>query len=252
MLKGLIGKVVGDPNEREIRKIQPLVDAINSREPEMERRTDAELRSLTDHFRSRLASGETLDDLVEEAFAAIREVAKRTVDMRPFDVQLIGGIVLHRGMVAEMRTGEGKTLVATMPVYLNALSGRGVHLVTVNDYLARRDAQWMGPIYTLMGLSVGLLQSGPEQPAYVLDPDYQRDLRAALKPVAQRLLNPLKAIFHDELERETARALSAVALADFAADKPRILAELVAEVCASQYDVLFGAVAGCALASDMA
>jgi preprotein translocase subunit SecA len=186
MLKGLIGKVVGDPNEREIRKIQPVVDAINLLEPEMERRSDAELRALTDRFRGRLASGETLDDLVQEAFAAIREVAKRTVDMRPFDVQLIGGIVLHRGMVAEMRTGEGKTLVATMPVYLNALSGRGVHLVTVNDYLARRDAQWMGPIYSLMGLSVGLLQSGPEQPAYILDPDYQRDPYPGLRPVPRK------------------------------------------------------------------
>ncbi len=132
-------------------------------------------------------SGEALDDLVVEAFAAIREVAKRTVDMRPFDVQLIGGIVLHRGMVAEMRTGEGKTLVATMPVYLNALTGRGVHLVTVNDYLARRDAQWMGPVYSLMGLSVGLLQSGPEQPAYILDPDYQRDPYPGLRPVPRQV-----------------------------------------------------------------
>jgi preprotein translocase subunit SecA len=186
MLKGLIGKVVGDPNEREIRKIQPMVDAINTLEPDVERRSEAELRMLTDRFRSRLASGETLDDLVPEAFAAIREVAKRTVDMRPFDVQLIGGIVLHRGMVAEMRTGEGKTLVATMPVYLNALSGRGVHLVTVNDYLARRDAQWMGPVYQLMGLTVGLLQSGAEQPAYILDPDYQREPYPGLRPVPRQ------------------------------------------------------------------
>ena len=121
-----------------------------------------------------------------EAFAAVREVAKRTVDMRPFDVQLIGGIVLHQGKVAEMRTGEGKTLVATMPIYLNALLGRGVHLVTVNDYLARRDTLWMGPIYHLLGLSVGLLQSGAEQPAYLYDPGYQREPYPGLRPVPRR------------------------------------------------------------------
>jgi preprotein translocase subunit SecA len=186
MLKGLIGKVVGDPNEREIRKFQPLLEAINALEPEMEGRTNAELGALTDRFLARLVAGETLDDLLVEAFAAVREVAKRTVDMRPFNVQLIGGIVLHRGMVAEMRTGEGKTLVATMPVYLNALQGRGVHIVTVNDYLARRDALWMGPIYHLMGLSIGLLQSGAEQPAYLYDPNYQRDPYPGLRPVSRR------------------------------------------------------------------
>ena len=186
MIKGILKKVVGDPNEREIRKLRPLVDAINALEPEMERRSDAELRALTDRFRARLAAGESLDDLLIEAFAAVREVAKRTVDMRPFDVQLIGGIVLHRGMVAEMRTGEGKTLVATMPLYLNALLGRGVHLVTVNDYLARRDALWMGKIYHALGLSVGLLQSGREQPAYLYDPDYQRDPYPGLRPVPRK------------------------------------------------------------------
>ncbi|MGD2206495.1 MAG: preprotein translocase subunit SecA, partial [Anaerolineae bacterium] len=186
MLKGLISKVVGDPNEREIQKLQPLVDAINGLEPEMERRTDAELRALTDQFLARLASGETLDDLLVEAFAAVREVAKRTVDMRPFDVQLVGGIVLHQGKVAEMKTGEGKTLVATMPIYLNALQGRGVHLVTVNDYLARRDTLWMGPIYDLLGLSVGLLQSGADQPAYLYDPSYQRDPYPGLRPVPRQ------------------------------------------------------------------
>jgi preprotein translocase subunit SecA len=186
MLKGLLDKVVGDPNEREIRKLQPLVEAISGLEPEMEQRTGAELRALTDRFRAHLSSGEALDDLLVEAFAAVREVAKRTVDMRPFDVQLIGGIVLHQGKVAEMRTGEGKTLVATMPIYLNALSGQGVHLVTVNDYLARRDTLWMGPIYHLMGLSVGLLQSGADQPAYLHDPSYQRDPYPGLRPVPRR------------------------------------------------------------------
>jgi preprotein translocase subunit SecA len=183
MLKGLFDKVVGDSNEREIRKLQPLVDRINAIEADMERRSDADLRALTDRFRARLASGETLDDLLVDAFAAVREVAKRTVDMRPFDVQLVGGIVLHQGKVAEMKTGEGKTLVATMPVYLNALLGQGVHLVTVNDYLARRDTLWMGPVYHLLGLSVGLLQSGADQPAYLYDPGYQRDPYPGLRPV---------------------------------------------------------------------
>jgi preprotein translocase subunit SecA len=186
MLKGLIGKVVGDPNEREIQKLQPMVEAINALEREMEQRTEAELRVLTDRFRAKLTSGEKLDSLLVEAFAAVREVSKRTVDMRPFDVQLIGGIVLHQGKVAEMKTGEGKTLVATMPIYLNALLGRGAHLVTVNDYLARRDALWMGKIYHLLGLSVGLLQSGAEQPAYLYDPNYQRDPYPGLRPVPRR------------------------------------------------------------------
>ncbi len=186
MLKGLIGKVVGDPNEKEVRKLQPLVDAINAREGEFERRTDAELRGMTGRFRARLASGEKPDDLLVEAFAVVREAAKRTVDMRPFDVQLIGGIVLHQGKVAEMKTGEGKTLVATMPLYLNSLLGRGAHLVTVNDYLARRDSLWMGAIYHLLGLSVGLLQSGVEQPAYLYDPAYDREPYPDLRPVPRR------------------------------------------------------------------
>ncbi|MDX9829470.1 MAG: hypothetical protein RBU35_04340 [Anaerolineae bacterium] len=186
MLKGLIGKVVGDPNEKEIRKLQPLVDAINARESELERRTNAELRAMSARFRARLAAGESLDDLLVEAFAVVREAAKRSVDMRPFDVQLIGGIVLHQGKVAEMKTGEGKTLVATMPLYLNALLGRGAHLVTVNDYLARRDSMWMGAIFHLLGLSVGLLQSGTEQPAYLYDPAYDREPYPGLRPVPRR------------------------------------------------------------------
>ncbi len=183
MFKGLLSKVVGDPNERQLRKLEPLVAATNALEADMERRTDAELRELTDRFRARLLAGETLDDLLPEAFAAAREASKRTVDMRPFDVQLIGGIVLHQGKVAEMRTGEGKTLVATMPIYLNALSGRGAHLITVNDYLARRDMLWMGAIYHFLGLSIGLLQSGAEQPAYLYDPGYRREPYPGLRPV---------------------------------------------------------------------
>ena len=186
MLRGLIGKVVGDPNEKEVRKLEPLVAAIGALEPEMERRSDAELRAMTDRFRARLAAGETLDDILVEAFALVREAAKRTVDMRPFDVQLIGGIVLHQGKVAEMKTGEGKTLVATMPLYLNALPGHGAHLVTVNDYLARRDSQWMGAVYHMLGLTVGLLQSGADQPAYLYDPRYQREPYPGLRPVPRR------------------------------------------------------------------
>jgi preprotein translocase subunit SecA len=186
MLKGILGKIVSDSSEREIRKLQPLVDEINALEPEMERRTDAELRALTDAFRTRLRHGDTVDDLLPEAFAAVREVGKRTVDMRAFDVQLVGGIVLHQGKVAEMKTGEGKTLTATMPLYLNALQGRGAHLVTVNDYLARRDALWMGPIYHLLGLSVGLLQSGSGQPSYLYDPSYRRDPYPGLRPAPRQ------------------------------------------------------------------
>jgi preprotein translocase subunit SecA len=186
MLRGLIGKVVGDPNARVVQRLQPTIDAINALEAEMQRRSETELRALTDQFRKRLASGETMDDLMVEAFAAVREAAKRTVDMRPFDVQLVGGIVLHQAKVAEMKTGEGKTLVATMPIYLNALTGRGVHLVTVNDYLARRDSLWMGAVYHYLGLSVGLLQSGAEQPAYLYDPAYQREPYPGLRPVPRQ------------------------------------------------------------------
>jgi preprotein translocase subunit SecA len=154
MLKWLLG----DSNEKEISKLQPLAQRINALEPELERHSDAELRSKTEQFRSRLAAGEALDDLLPEAFAAGREASRRTTGLRHFDVQLIGGIVLHQGKIAEMKTGEGKTLVATLPLYLNALEGRGAHLVTVNDYLAKRDAQWMGPIYDSLGLTVGVLQ----------------------------------------------------------------------------------------------
>ncbi len=148
----------GDPNKREIEKISLIVDEINGLEEAYEKLDDDALRAKTGEFRARLADGETLDDLLPEAFAVVREVSKRTIGQRHYDVQMIGGIVLHRGMIAEMRTGEGKTLVATLTVYLNALTGKGVHLVTVNDYLARRDARWMAPIYHMLGLSVGVLQ----------------------------------------------------------------------------------------------
>jgi preprotein translocase subunit SecA len=157
-------RIFGDPNEREVRKLRPLVERINALEPECERLSDEELRARTAAFKERLAGkdeeeqAEILDQILPEAFALVREAAKRTIGQRHYDVQLIGGIVLHQGKIAEMKTGEGKTLVATLPTYLNALTGRGVHVVTVNDYLARRDCQWMGRIYDLLGLSVGVLQ----------------------------------------------------------------------------------------------
>ncbi len=154
----VLGKIFGTKNEREIRRLRRVVDRINALEPDMQRLSDAELRAKTDEFRRRLAAGETLDDLLVEAFAVVRETARRVLNMRHFDVQLMGGIVLHEGKIAEMATGEGKTLVATLPAYLNALTGQGVHIVTVNDYLAKRDRYWMGPVYESLGLTVGVIQ----------------------------------------------------------------------------------------------
>ena len=157
MFEGLIKKIFGDPNAKELKNIQPIVDKINSLEPEMEKMSSANLQAKTGEFKLRLQKGETLDDILPEAFAVVREASKRVTGMRHFDVQLIGGVVLHRGKISEMRTGEGKTLVATLPVYLNALTGHGVHVVTVNDSLARRDSVDMGRIYEFLGLSVGLI-----------------------------------------------------------------------------------------------
>ncbi|HUU36861.1 MAG TPA: preprotein translocase subunit SecA [Candidatus Desulfaltia sp.] len=158
MVKWLITKIFGTKNERDLKKLQPLAAAICQLEPRIQALSDAELRAKTGEFREHLKQGAGLDDILIEAFAVVREVALRTVRMRHFDVQLIGGIVLHQGKIAEMKTGEGKTLVATLPAYLNALGGRGVHIVTVNDYLAKRDTEWMGPIYNFLGLSVGTIQ----------------------------------------------------------------------------------------------
>ena len=157
MITNFLKKIIGTKNERELKRIQPLVEKIGSLEDEYGALSDEKLKDQTSLFRERLANGEELDSLLPEAFAAVREAAKRVVNMRHFDVQLIGGVILHEGKIAEMATGEGKTLVATLPVYLNALTGLGVHVVTVNDYLARRDAEWMGPIYTFLGLSVGVI-----------------------------------------------------------------------------------------------
>ncbi|MCL5023856.1 MAG: preprotein translocase subunit SecA [Nitrospirae bacterium] len=176
MVQTLLKKIFGTKNEREMKRLWPLVDRINSLEPEISSLTDVQLKAKTSELRGRLEGDETLVDILPEAFAVVREASKRTLGMRHFDVQLIGGIVLHEGKIAEMKTGEGKTLVATLPVYLNALSGRGVHVVTVNDYLARRDAKWMEPIYNFLGMSVGVIVHGltdeQRQAAYNSDITY--------------------------------------------------------------------------------
>jgi preprotein translocase subunit SecA len=157
-LANLLTKILRMGEGRKVKVLQQRVEAVSALESEIQKLSDADLREKTDEFRERLAGGETLDDLLPEAFAVVREVSRRTLGMRPFDEQIMGGIVLHEGKIAEMKTGEGKTLAATMPVYLNALEGKGVHVITVNDYLARRDAAWMGEIYTFLGLEVGLIQ----------------------------------------------------------------------------------------------
>ena len=160
MLNSLLTRIFGSRNERLLRQFQKNVAKINALEPEMERLNDAALQRKTVEFQQRLADGATLDSLLPEAFAVCREAARRVLGMRHYDVQLIGGMVLHSGRIAEMRTGEGKTLVATLPVYLNALAGKGVHVVTVNDYLAKRDSAWMGRLYSWLGLSVGVVYPG--------------------------------------------------------------------------------------------
>src|SRR5690242_1680484 len=157
MLQTLLAKVVGTQNERELKRLRPIVGQVNALEPSIQALSDEQLRAKTAEFRQRIVQGATPDELMPEAFAVVREAGRRTLNMRHFDVQLIGGTVLHRGKIAEMKTGEGKTLVATAPVYLNALSGQGVHVVTVNDYLARRDSEWMGRIYKFLGMSVGVI-----------------------------------------------------------------------------------------------
>ncbi|MFM0225303.1 preprotein translocase subunit SecA [Paraburkholderia dipogonis] len=176
MTTGFLQKIFGSRNQRLVKQYQKTVTAINALEPQIEQLTDDQLRAKTGEFRQRVASGESLDKLLPEAFAVCREASKRVLKMRHFDVQLIGGMVLHYGKIGEMRTGEGKTLVATLPVYLNALSGRGVHVVTVNDYLAQRDAEWMARLYNFLGLSVGInlsqMDHGAKQEAYAADITY--------------------------------------------------------------------------------
>lgn len=150
-------KIFGTHSSRELKRIMPLVDKIEELRPTMQAMTDEELKDQTRKFKERLAEGETLDDLLPEAFATVREASKRVLNMEHYRVQLIGGIILHQGRIAEMRTGEGKTLVSTCPAYLNALEGKGVHIVTVNDYLAKRDAEWMGKVHEFLGLKVGVI-----------------------------------------------------------------------------------------------
>ncbi len=201
MIGNIVAKVFGTKHDREVKKLQPLVDRINSLESEIKALSDAELKAKTPEFKERLERGESLDELLPEAFAVTREAALRVLGLRPFDVQLMGGIVLHQGKIAEMRTGEGKTLVATMPVYLNALTGRGVHVVTVNDYLATRDSEWMGQVYRFLGLDVGVivhgLQYAESKAAYGADVtygtnnefgfDYLRDnMKYSLEDMVQR------------------------------------------------------------------
>ncbi|MDE0717767.1 MAG: preprotein translocase subunit SecA, partial [Rhodospirillaceae bacterium] len=204
MFGNLAQKFFGSANERYISRVQPLIDRINGLEPEMEALSDAQLAARTGWLRERHRNGEALDDLLVDSFATVREASRRTLGERHFDVQLIGGTILHRGMIAEMKTGEGKTLVATLPVYLNALAGKGVHVVTVNDYLAKRDAEWMGQIYTFLGLTVGCitqeLSDDERRAAYGCDVtygtnneygfDYLRDnMKFDLEEMVQRPFN---------------------------------------------------------------
>ncbi len=194
----LFGRIFGDSNDRDIKKLQPIVEQINALEADFERLSGSALKEKTGEFRKRLEGGEALDDLLPEAFAAVREAAKRTLGQRHFDVQLMGGMALHQGKIAEMKTGEGKTLVATLSAYLNALEGKGVHIVTVNDYLSRRDAVWMGQIYAALGLSVGCLN---HEQAYLYDAEH----RSAQNPKSE-IRNPRQATStksqNDEADRE--------------------------------------------------
>ncbi len=185
MVLSVFKKVLGDYNEKELRKLWPPAVEVNELEEEIAALSDADLRAKTDEFRKRLGDGETLEDILPEAFAVVREASRRRIGLRHFDVQIVGGIVLHQGKIAEMKTGEGKTLVATLPLYLNALEGKGAHLITVNDYLAKRDTQWMGPIYHSLGLSVGVLQ---HDSAYLFDPTANLDNPSLryLVPVTRR------------------------------------------------------------------
>ena len=173
---GFVDKIFGSKSEKEIRRIIKYVDAIEALDEQMQALSDEELRGKTQEFKDRLAAGETLDDLLVEAFAAVREAAVRSIGMKHYRVQLIGGIVLHQGRIAEMKTGEGKTLVSTLPAYLNALEGKGVHIVTVNDYLAKRDAEWMGKVHEFLGLKVGVILNSynnkERQAAYNCDITY--------------------------------------------------------------------------------
>lgn len=212
MIETILKLFLGTQNQRTIKQIEPLVAAVNSHAAAMETLDDAGLRAKTDEFKKRLADGQTLDELLPEAFAAAREAAKRAIHLRPYDVQVVGGVVLHQGKIAEMKTGEGKTLVAVLPVYLNALTGKGVHVVTVNDYLAKRDRQWMGPVYEFLGLTVGFVQhdmpNDDRRAAYAADVtyvtnneigfDYLRD--NLVRDKSARVLRPFHYAIVDEVD----------------------------------------------------
>ncbi len=212
MLPKLLTSIFGSRNDRLLKQYRVVVEQINALEPQFEKLSDAELRSCTDTLRQRVAEGAALDDLLPEAFAVVREGCKRSLKMRHFDVQLIGGMALHHGKIGEMRTGEGKTLMATLPVFLNALTGKGVHVVTVNDYLAHRDAEWMGRLYNFIGLSVGVngsqMSRADKQAAYAADVtygtnneygfDYLRDNMVA--EVADRVQRGLHYAIVDEVD----------------------------------------------------
>ncbi|HEY8014337.1 MAG TPA: DEAD/DEAH box helicase, partial [Dongiaceae bacterium] len=204
MLSALAKRIFGSANDRYVNSMKPIVTAVNALEPAVKALSDDDLRARTVWLRERLAKGESLEDVLPDAFATVREAATRTLGQRHFDVQLLGGVVLHRGAIAEMKTGEGKTLVATLAVYLNALEGKGVHVVTVNDYLARRDSEWMGQIYRFLGLSVGCIVHGlndvERKAAYACDVtygtnnefgfDYLRDnMKFRLEDMTQRTFN---------------------------------------------------------------
>ena len=239
MLKNFLSRVMGDPSEREVSRLKPIVEEINSLEPEFQAMSEADLRALTDEFRAQVADstvnerqrladlraemsteedaerrrrldfdlkqaqteldkaeGAVLWEILPRAFAAVREASRRTIGLRHFDVQLIGGMVLHQGKIAEMKTGEGKTLVATLPLYLNALTGHGAHLVTPNDYLSKIGVQWMGPIYHLLGMTVGVIQ---HESAFLYDPDFKAadDRYDRLRPVpAPRSLRSRHHVWH--------------------------------------------------------
>ncbi len=191
MLNKLVRKIFGSRNDRVVKRMLKSVEQINAFEPDLQALDDAALRAKTVEFRERIEQGETTDALLPEAFAVVREAGRRALEMRHFDVQMIGGMVLNQGKIAEMRTGEGKTLVATLAVYLNALPGKGVHVVTVNDYLARRDAAWMGRLYAALGMTTGVINSsggmGPDSSSYQVDPDYEGDTGGFthLRPVSR-------------------------------------------------------------------
>ena len=208
----IVEKVFGTHSERELKYIYPIIDKIEKLRPTMQAMTDEELKDQTRKFKERLANGETLDQILPEAFATVREAAKRVMNMEHYPVQLIGGIVLHQGRIAEMKTGEGKTLVSTCPAYLNALTGKGVHVVTVNDYLAKRDAEWMGQVHEFLGLKVGVvlnsMSSDERRAAYNCDItyvtnnelgfDYLRDNMAIFKE--QQVLRGLEFCIIDEVD----------------------------------------------------